>query len=509
MVLGMAPTNFISSPRLVRCHVRAAALALAVSVLVLGCGADDDSGVGVEEGQRASQSSTVGPEAPEPGNGKMPGEDSSVQPPSMPTPEESVVGERPTLEPAWEPTAVPQTFQTPSLGGSGTPDDTPGTAIEGGNSPGEPPGANFSYGGLLLLPDPGPFWRVANEVLDLCDDSIALNLVMGRALAPGETASEEDLLEMQFLRAAQGAECDEPGGNRYVHMSDFGYGLARPTVQEAVEWHRQRNQENLELFGDSWRRFPDGDLLGYYGDLRREFPLEDQDSVVVLHDTVSLQDGTVRGLVHNLSRTQYARDLVVSAVLPESGGGLEDARGASALVWRWPLTVQPGERAPFEIAGWAAADPPGVEDLSISASLSPTPDIKRSFVISVNHLRSFLDLELHRMLWPESTLAAEEIPTDEVDYNSAVAELIVPESHPELANQVLNQEIQDGRIFIATMDNRNKTVVDVVEFTFTAEEDTPITRMFTAFLPGGLWQVWAGGANPPPDQQPTRSQTTE
>ena len=404
---------------------------------------------------------------------------------------------------------IGQTFQTPSLGGSGTPDDTPGTAIEGGNSPGEPPGANFSYGGLLLLPDPGPFWRVANEVLDLCDDSIALNLVMGRALAPGETASEEDLLEMQFLRAAQGAECDEPGGNRYVHMSDFGYGLARPTVQEAVEWHRQRNQENLELFGDSWRRFPDGDLLGYYGDLRREFPLEDQDSVVVLHDTVSLQDGTVRGLVHNLSRTQYARDLVVSAVLPESGGGLEDARGASALVWRWPLTVQPGERAPFEIAGWAAADPPGVEDLSISASLSPTPDIKRSFVISVNHLRSFLDLELHRMLWPESTLAAEEIPTDEVDYNSAVAELIVPESHPELANQVLNQEIQDGRIFIATMDNRNKTVVDVVEFTFTAEEDTPITRMFTAFLPGGLWQVWAGGANPPPDQQPTRSQTTE
>lgn len=61
------------------------------------------------------------------------------------------------------------------------------------------------------------------------------------------------------------------------------------------------------------------------------------DDVRVLTDTVLVRDGVLRGLVRNWSRTLWAYGVAVTA----------DGRS-----WHWPLSVQPGEVAPFEIDGW-------------------------------------------------------------------------------------------------------------------------------------------------------------
>ena len=88
------------------------------------------------------------------------------------------------------------------------------------------------------------------------------------------------------------------------------------------------------------------------------------DEVRVLADTVAVRDGVLRGLVRNLSRTLWAYGVTVSA------------EGKS---WQWPLSVQPGEVAPFEINGWSGPDDPEQIDLTVTAQMSPKGDISRSY----------------------------------------------------------------------------------------------------------------------------------
>ena len=59
-----------------------------------------------------------------------------------------------------------------------------------------------------------------------------------------------------------------------------------------------------------------------------------RDEVAVLGDSVLVRDRVVRGLVQNMSERMFARDVAVSV---------------DAKRWEFPLTVQPGEVAPFVI----------------------------------------------------------------------------------------------------------------------------------------------------------------
>ena len=217
-------------------------------------------------------------------------------------------------------------------------------------------------GGLVLLPEPSLPVGLVNEVVDLCDDSAAFLKANRRVLGPGEAATEEELLEVLMVRSASGVDCDVSGGRRYIYVGDESWTEAHPTVAEALA-HRDRIEAK---WVDARKRRPDGELLGYHGMFKREFPLEPRDEVVVLADTVSVSGGVVRGLVHNLSEGLYARNVVVSA-------------GDSS--WRWPLTVQPGERAPFEIEGWQGSNDPNEIALSVTADTSTVFDLSRAFKI--------------------------------------------------------------------------------------------------------------------------------
>ena len=87
------------------------------------------------------------------------------------------------------------------------------------------------------------------------------------------------------------------------------------------------------------------------------------DEVRVLPDTVAVSGGVLRGLVRNRSRHLWAYEVTVSA------GGRS---------FSWPLSVQPGEIAPFEIGGWdRPADPEQIE-FDIHADMSWHADPSRA-----------------------------------------------------------------------------------------------------------------------------------
>lgn len=88
------------------------------------------------------------------------------------------------------------------------------------------------------------------------------------------------------------------------------------------------------------------------------------DNVKLLTDTVAVRDGVLRGLVRNWSRHLWAYDLTVSA----DGGS-----------FRWPLSVQPGEVAPFEIPGWTGPADSGQIDIAVHAEMSWHVDPTRAW----------------------------------------------------------------------------------------------------------------------------------
>ncbi|WP_419551636.1 hypothetical protein [Candidatus Poriferisodalis sp.] len=88
------------------------------------------------------------------------------------------------------------------------------------------------------------------------------------------------------------------------------------------------------------------------------------DEVRVLVETIAVRDGVLRGLMRNWSRHLWAYGLTVSA------GGRE---------FVWPLSVQPGEIAPFEIHGWDGPTDPDLIELSVLAEMSWHADLSRAF----------------------------------------------------------------------------------------------------------------------------------
>jgi hypothetical protein len=211
--------------------------------------------------------------------------------------------------------------------------------------------------------------QVAEGVYDLCDEMDALAAVTGRLLGPGDEITYLDRLEIQGVTTADEVDCDAPGGNRYVYVDEYGLTPARPTAAEAKALHDASlgNYENIVKVR------PPGLLLGYYGHFKRQFPLVEQDEIVVLRDSVTIRGGVVRGLVHNLSETQFAREVTVTVRASQPSGGT-GAEGGFEGSWRWPLTLQPGERAPFEVDGWTGPSNPDTVSLQVAATTSNQPD---------------------------------------------------------------------------------------------------------------------------------------
>ena len=295
-------------------------------------------------------------------------------------------------------------------------------------------------------------------------------------------------------------------------MSDFGPGGAFATVEAAVEDYNDRSAG----YPESKITHPQDIPLGYIGHLEWNFPLEDFDEVVV-EDSVLVRDGIVRGLVRNLSKTMFAREVTVTA-RPAAGTESEN-NDAQAVSGRFPLTVQPGERAPFEINGWAGSDNPALFDLAVAANLSDRVDITRSFSFGTggNVTTRTLDEEFLKNFVPDFVYQAEKHKIGDdgllmIEYISAY--LTAPTSHSSLKDQVLSQSIEDLRVYMALIGAGK--VYGIVEPPLYRERPEPVhprdypqvisqptiingfplNGFSVTFIPEYSWHIWVGEPGP-------------
>ncbi len=464
-----------------------------VSLVAFGCGQDSERAVQVV-GQAPAATSTAQPDSEIasdfPAPAAQPGTGSTGQPPG---PGDDIPGPR---------------------GGSDGPSGPVGNTGGGdGGGVGVVPGEGDSPGGLRLLAPPPPYVGVANEVYDMCDDQQSYVAVIGRLLGPGDEITQEDRDAISFFRRVNEVSCNEPGGRRYVYMSDFGPGGAFSAVEAAVEDYNDRSVG----YPESKITHPKDIPLGYFGHLDWDFPLEDFDEVAVVDGSVLVRDGVVRGLVRNLSKTQFAREVTVTArpAVGEEGSN----NNAQPVSGRFPLTVQPGERAPFEIEGWTGSENPEMIDLTVSAKLSTRVDITRSFSFGTGGTVTAraVDEEFFKNFVPDFVYQAEKHKIGDdgrlmIEYISA--SLTAPTSHPSLEDQVLNQNIKDLRVYMALIGNGQ--VHDIIEPPLhvrassaghphrypqvislpTIYGGAPFYGFAIVFIPEYSWHIWTGEPGP-------------
>lgn len=237
--------------------------------------------------------------------------------------------------------------------------------------------------------------------------------------------------------------------------------------------------------------------FGYFG-LFKNFQSfsEIEANVFVDPFSVSAEDGYVRGLVHNASDSLFVRDLSVNVERKSALGG------SGRVVW--PLTVQPGERAPFEIyiGGWTGALPNSEFVYEVSASLSERVDISRSFrihefaagsvyadEINAQAMESFLGIgdyiiepnpwysyshisfdayndtygsvscqqdleisELRAIDGIERTVVSCGGEDGPFGYVDLYAHISIPDSHPTLSGPISTQTIRNLRAYVALVD---------------------------------------------------------
>ena len=342
-------------------------------------------------------------------------------------------------------------------GGSSGPVGDTGAGDDGvGVGAGVVPGEGDLPGGLRLLAPPPPYEGLADEIFDLCDDNDAYTVIFARPPVQGEVMTGEERDAIAFKRQVAEVSCEGPGGRRYVYVGDFGPGGAFTDAAAAVEDYNRRSVG----YPESKITRPPDVPLGYLGALDWDFPLEDVDEVVLVEGSVLVRGGVLRGLVRNLSKTLFARGVTVTA-RPASGGA--DGPSASG---RFPLTVQPGERAFFEIGGWAGSEDPADIVFEVAAEMSERVDISRSFSFGTGGTvtTTVLDEEFFKGFVPDFVYQHEKHKIGDdgrlmIEYISV--NLIAPTSHPSFREQVLNQEIRDLRVYMALIGNGK--VYDVKE----------------------------------------------
>lgn len=201
------------------------------------------------------------------------------------------------------------------------------------------------------------------------------------------------------------------------------------------------------------------------------------DEVRVVPRSILVRDGALRGLVRNWSRHLWAYGATVRV-------------GERKFVW--PLSIQPGEVAPFELRNWRGSAGPGHAEFSVIAEMSWHADPSRAFgdyglsagysnleqhrvvMSGQNAVRDVVGrwntgLEQHRALmsgqgwerygdvWTDAEAGRVSVGAFGWDHS---VPLVVPESHPSLAHDIENLTVQDLRGYGAVLD-RDGRVLEV------------------------------------------------
>jgi hypothetical protein len=289
------------------------------------------------------------------------------------------------------------------------------------------------------------------KILDLCrlDDLLVEKhwpsvIPDVRALAPAE--------RHELARSLLGRDCRGPEiaavkpllGYSASRYRVFGtHGLERTYFRsrdEAAAWYEQHVAERQTRYENTLP--PGAEQFGSFG-----YPIEYSshdnpiDEVRVLAETVSVTEDALRGLVRNWSRTLWAYGVIVQAEGRE---------------FSWPLTIQPGEAAPFEIGGWAGPSDPSQFDISVIAEMSNDADISRSWWMLP--FPQIIEPGDWRTPPPPEVLG--ELPAEAAQLIATGAYYDDPDSHPSLHGEFAESVDFELAAFVALFDG-DGTVIDV------------------------------------------------
>ena len=327
------------------------------------------------------------------------------------------------------------------------------------------PGAVVGVGEGPLRSERSDWESLMGEVLDVCgDDRDAAAAIKGRRPDPGEevTALTEDLV------AGLRRGCVD--GRGFAHIGWDGPGPVRVTPEEAIEavsgWACFFGCEHHLGYGASFRGVGHTQL-GYDAPAGVFAVQEPVDEVVLLWDSVAVRDGALLGLVQNRSAVLFARSVRVAF------------DGRSGV---FPLTVQPGEVAPFVLDG--VAQLPERSQIEVSAVLSPEPDLSRSFEFDfrfqILHASYARDTPWLAGMLANSNFGGLELPLsgDEwVSYWRTGVYLVEPTSHPG-AGTAAGQVIEDLRAYLTLLDDNNRVfAVHRLTPISPIKEDEPVTAL--------------------------------
>lgn len=303
------------------------------------------------------------------------------------------------------------------------------------------------------------------RVFDLCDDEEAQQASRvdpygtGRRL-PNGVMPADLFMGLQRDRLFMGCDGTEPEHPylvyRYELFDAWGQRGGYQTAEDALERYREsriaadaRYAQSLWSGTTAWGTLMAGHEL--------EYPDPDApiDEVRVLTDSVAVRNGTLRGLVRNWSRRYFAYGTTVSA---------------GEVAWHWPLSIQPGEVAPFEIENWTGSLQAGEIEFTIDAELSLDVDISRAWHISdyptsesagaeEASSRGYPD-ELVALLPQRGSFLLASVPAAS-EYADRWRPFVAS-SHPSLARLAGLVQISDLRGYVALLDDYGGRVMEVV-----------------------------------------------
>jgi len=294
-------------------------------------------------------------------------------------------------------------------------------------APASLPDAADAHGPLTW--SPLGFAPMADKAYDLCDDDAAV--IAG---LDGGALTED--------RASLGIDCTRAASpNRFGYLASSGALALGTTPDDARAAAADIGGDGIEKPAEETAQR----MLGFFGRGAPDAP--DVDSVQIIPDSLSLEDGVVRGLVYNTSAELFATDVTVSV------------KGIPAGVsWRVPLTVQPGETAPFQIRGLGDIRPLGVDDLAVDSRLSDNVDVERSVLVTGSPGAWYGTA--HDFPGLKGLVA--ELPQGEFEYFETLLEVAEPTSHPSLAAEVRALVIEKPTAYVAFFDEEG-SVLGVAE----------------------------------------------
>lgn len=238
---------------------------------------------------------------------------------------------------------------------------------------------------------------------------------------------------------------------------DARYGRQFSSRAVATEWVQQRQRDAVR----SDTLPPDSLAMGFTESVSytREGPFgivfaawdAPVDDIRVLAETVAVRDGVLRGLVRNWSRRLWAYEVTVSA---------------GDHTFDWPLSIQPGEVAPFEIHAWDGPADPKQINITTDTEMSPHVDPSRAFSPGYG-ATLWMGSETQRALadelrdcHPELTADLGGDATSQGIVRWSASELRTPDSHPSLAEDIERLVVSDLRGYGATFDGQGR-ITDV------------------------------------------------